>query len=245
MRNLGTLPLHAEASRGGTSSCRPGSNHAETPTAKKEIYHGETDRRDDQAEHREDAVQRPRAGAHECACGRGTGAAWRGRQVPGKRGPRAGLRSRCLTACDPHRAGVKARAEHGNSLETTPAAPVVGGFLQPLSGGMTTSERFWNAPPQAERHARRSCHPNAAGDLSRFWIGKAPVKRTPKGIRKAGAQRPALDQSVGETRQGRQAREMLRHYPATSAHACNCGAPRAGAATSHQRGAALDPKGAA
>jgi len=230
MKHLGTLPFHAEASRGGTSSRRPG-------------------------------------------------------------------------YLEPHRAGVKACAEHGNSLETTPAAPVVGGFFRPLSGGvpmqwiavgvcaalrqarhpsaaagepmccgaarqkprfarrrtprpaldpakplsggMTTCERFWNAPPQAERLERRSCHPNAAGDLSRFWIGKAPVKRTPKGIRKAGAQRPALDQSVGETRQGRQAREMLRHYPATSAHACNCGAPRAGAATSHQRGAALDPKGAA
>jgi len=112
----------------------------------------------------------------------------------------------------------------------------------PLSGGRAYARqsRFACADEGGWR-----VHPNAADNLSRFWIGKSLVERTPKGIRKAGAQRSAFDQSVGETRQGGQARAMLRHYPATSPHACNSGASGAGAATSHQRGAALDPKGAA
>jgi len=192
MKHLGTLPFHAEASRGGTSSRRPG-------------------------------------------------------------------------YLEPHRAGVKACAEHGNSLETTPAAPVVGGFFRPLSGGvpmqwiavgvcaalrqarhpsaaagepmccgaarqkprfarrrtprpaldpakplsggMTTCERFWNAPPQAERLERRSCHPSA--DRTRARGSHPSAER----MRRCRVPTPG---------------EALRR-PLS----CNCGRP------------ALDPKGAA
>jgi hypothetical protein len=60
----------------------------------------------------------------------------------------------------PHRAGVKARAEHGNSLETTPALRRRGLF-RPLSGGVTRAFASAIGEPTAEPSRHPSAvHPN-------------------------------------------------------------------------------------